>query len=92
MKFKLDLTKNCIETASKQAYNRSVSRYFKAAEAEKAELELIIDALVQFLEDSDFLSLRSRYPELRGGSDATVELEKLAGGAIGILCNGSLIE
>ncbi len=91
MKILLNLSKVCIETASKKAYNQSLSQYFKAQETEKMELEAAIDMLVRFLNESDFQELRNTYQDLRGGSEAVIELRRSTTGEINLHINNSPI-
>jgi len=92
MEITLDLSKVCIETATKRAYNSSLSRYFKATDSAKQEIESVIEVLVSFLEQGDFMKLRSEYLDLRGGIDADVLLKSHKSKVIELWCNGCLIE
>ncbi len=92
MEITLDLSKVCIETAAKRAYNLSLSRYFKSDVSEKQELENAIEVLVSFLEQGDFMRLRSEYVDLRGGTDADVLLKSSKSKAFELCCNGCLIK
>ena len=60
MKIILNLSRNCIETASKKEYERLIKHYFKSSEADQKEkfIEPRINALNYFLENADFPELR----------------------------------
>jgi len=61
----LDLSKHCIETALKKAYNQALSTYFNK-KTDKKYTEQVI-SLTQFaLEHFDFPKLRSKYRDLAG--------------------------
>ncbi|MCK5696127.1 MAG: hypothetical protein KAH62_05960 [Desulfobacula sp.] len=61
MEIFLDLTRYCIETASKKKYERLIRQYFKTNKKEKNNLENQICALKYFLEKADFSELRNRF-------------------------------
>jgi len=73
MEIILDLTRHCIETASKKEYERLIRQYFKttATQKEKIIIEKQINALKYFLEKADF-------PELRNRCTNTISVEKKA--------------
>ncbi|MFH2131745.1 MAG: hypothetical protein ABIK68_15330 [bacterium] len=91
MEITLDLSKVCIETASKRAYNRRLLRYFKK-NGDKALLELEIEMLLRFISETDFQTLRDRFIDLRGGTDAVIVLNLSEEGAMGLTANGLEIE
>ncbi len=62
----LDLSRHCIQTATRRCYETLVAAYFKAG-AGRSDLEPRIGLLHQALETLDFPALRSRWPELAGG-------------------------
>lgn len=92
MRIKLNLSKVCIETASRQLYNRSLSKYFKAGNREKPELERVIEILVQFLEQTDFKKLRTEHVELRGGTPSLIEIALSESGSFVIYSNYKILE
>ena len=92
MNHKLSLKQHCIETEIKKRYNRAVSDYFKAGGHDAQDLEEKIELFSEALETFDFGSLRSRYPELRGNSDADAALHKDEAGRLHININGVDIE
>ena len=59
MEIILDLTRHCIETASKKKYERLIRQYFKTNKKEKINIENQISALKYFLEKADFTELRN---------------------------------
>lgn len=73
MEIILDLTRHCIETASKKKYEHLIRQYFKttAIQKEKFILENQISALKYFLEKADF-------PELRNHCNNSDLIEKKA--------------
>ncbi|MBU2647447.1 hypothetical protein KKI24_22260 [bacterium] len=91
MELTLDLSKVCIETASKRAYNRRLLSYFKK-NGDKALLELEIEMLLRFISETDFQALRDRSLDLCGGTDAVIVLKLSEEGTIGLYANGMEIE
>ena len=80
----LDLSKHCIETAVKRAYNRLLSQYFQRGGAEAAlegKLALLQGALARF----DFPALRATHRKLQAGSRARVTLRGQDGGGVPVL-------
>lgn len=75
MNIRLNLNHHCIETEIKRLYNRAISEYFKTG-SDKNRLEKRVEMLKTALEESDFNSLRGKYPELAGHSDTDVILSK----------------
>ncbi len=67
MKIELDLSRHCIETAIKKAYNKRITLALKASFLEE-DAESEIEVLKCTLECFDFPRIRSRFPELIGGS------------------------
>lgn len=63
MEIILDISRQCIETASKKKYSRIISQYFNSdtTEIEKNVIEKQITALTYFLENADFSDLRDLY-------------------------------
>jgi len=72
VKIKLNLSRHCIETETKRLYNQSVLKYFKAADKDHIEKQIVI--LQHALQTLDFGKLRSTYPELTGHCNDQVEL------------------
>ena len=92
MNHKLSLKQHCIETEIKKRYNSFISEYFRTGDREAPELEETIEMFREALETLDFGNLRSRYPELRGNSDADAALFKDEAGRLYININGVDIE
>lgn len=63
MEILLDLSRYCIETASKKKYERLIRQYFKikAFDKQKTTTEKQISALKYFLENADFSELRNHF-------------------------------
>ncbi len=78
MEIKLNLKKHCVQTACKRQYEQALSRYFKTR-GQDPGLESRIALLERALAELDFGRLRSQYPPLAGGTDATVVLTEKAG-------------
>lgn len=72
----LTLTKHCIETETKKAYERLIKQYFNknTSNKDKNRIESTLEKLKFFLEHADFPKMRSAYPELGGASDLSVSL------------------
>lgn len=70
-RIQLDLSKHCIETEIKRIYNSAISAYFKE-NADKKQVENIIEMAIYALEHFDFLRLRSQYPSLAGKTNDPV--------------------
>lgn len=70
----IDISRHCIETASKKIYNCIINQYFNAetTDIEKKSIEKQIDALVYFLENTDFSELRNQYRQ--AGSLSTISI------------------
>lgn len=66
MEIPLNLTHNCIQTASKREYERLIRQCFKIFDAdnESITLENKISALIFFLENADFSDLRNRFNKI----------------------------
>ena len=73
MKIQLDLSKHCIETELKRLHNQSISLYFKTKGMDE-ELDKKVGHIGRALENLDFPSLRSRFPDLAGGSTKSILL------------------
>jgi len=69
----------CIQTAAKRARSDLVAGYLDEPEA---GAEATIGLLERFLETSDFRKLRSRYPELAGGTRCCVRLHQRQDGKV----------
>ncbi len=92
MNHKLSLKHHCIETEIKKQYNINLSEYFKHGSDPVEEIEVRIEMLKEALETLDFGLLRSRYPALRGNSDASVALYRDQSGRLHITIDGKDIE
>lgn len=73
MEIQLDLSRHCIETELKRLYDLSLSRYFKTKGMSK-EMEEKVEQIGHAMETLDFPSLRSRFPDLAGGSPKSISL------------------
>ncbi len=65
MEILLDLSRHCIETASKKKYERLIRQYFKTKTFDKQKIttEKQISALKYFLENADFSELRNYFSD-----------------------------
>jgi len=74
MEIMIDISRHCIETASKKIYNCIISQYFNAdtTDIEKNIIEKQITALAYFLENTSFSDLRNRYS--KAGSLSTIAI------------------
>lgn len=90
MNVELDLKHHCIETALKRRHNSAISLYFKT-DGGKNDLEDEIALLAQALRVFDFQLLRSRWPELSGGSGHRIILARDAAGEPGIRFDDTVI-
>ena len=72
---RLNLSKHCIETAIRKAYNQALSAYFKP-DSKKQYLEEVIELTQHALERFDFAKLRSEYKGLAGHTQHDVFLFK----------------
>ncbi len=84
---RLDLSRHCIETAVRRAYNRAISDYFKPGGA-TAEREGRIDLLESALSGLDLGGLRGRDPALAGGFSGEVVLGRDSAGRLTIRVDG----
>ncbi|MFO7964296.1 MAG: hypothetical protein R6U50_10280 [Desulfobacterales bacterium] len=73
IRFKLNLSKYCIETALKRLHNKMISDYFNAEE-KMPTAEQKIEAVGRLLTELNFSSLRTRFPDLAGHSDKEILL------------------
>ncbi len=71
----LHLKDNCIETEARNEYNRMMERYFETDDVE-GELDVKIELLRDFLEESDFGMLRSSDNRLSGGMESEVVIKR----------------
>ncbi|MEE4609268.1 MAG: hypothetical protein V2L15_10305 [Desulfobacteraceae bacterium] len=74
----LCLSRHCIQTAARRCYEKTLSQCLRA-KSESGDLERRVDLLRQALETLDFGLLRSRWPELAGGSPVHVALSREKG-------------
>lgn len=77
----LHLRQHCIETEAKREFRRLMDAYFDTDDVEGV-LEERIELLRDFLETSDFLSLRSSDRRLSGGRASDVVIRRAGDGAI----------
>ena len=77
MEFRFNLNKHCVETESKKIYERLIKRYLdkNCSGKEKGDIEERMEVLKFFLENADFQTLRSAYPNLSGNVDKLVTLD-----------------
>jgi hypothetical protein len=73
MHLKLNLTRHCIDTEIRRRYNRAISDIL-GRRGDPDSLEAMVDLTHRCLEQLDFPALRSRYPVLAGGTDASVAI------------------
>ena len=71
----LHLKDNCIETEARNEYNRMMEQYFETDDVE-GELDVKIELLRDFLEESDFGMLRSSDHRLSGGMESEVIIRR----------------
>lgn len=91
MRMELDLSRHCVETELKRQHNRAIAAYFRAADENKHHLEGIIELTRKALAALDFGRLRSRHPQLAGGSDAVIELVETGGGFV-VVVDGKTLD
>ncbi len=94
MKIQLDVSRHCIQTATKRKYTQLISNYFKsdASAPENTKiLESEISLLKEALENLDFAWLRSTVPELRGGGPDDIVISTGTDNKITITINGRTI-
>lgn len=74
MKIRLDLSRHCIETASKKKYEQMIIQYFKTpgGDGEKSATEHHISALKYFLEKADFSKLRALCSKIDSNREAVL--------------------
>ena len=70
---------HCIEGASRRLYDTMVQKVV-TGELQSDLVEDEIELLAAFLETVDFLSLRTRYPDLDGRRELEVEISQTAEG------------
>ncbi len=75
MRIGLELTKYCIETASRKAYERLIRKLMKRQCADQMLIEAQLEILQYFLENADFSYLRSEYKILGGIDPVRITLE-----------------
>lgn len=73
MEIRLDLYNHCIQTSLKRLQEQTLSNYF-ANRTDEITLEQTLSIVQCALNRLDFPRLRSQYPDLAGGSSATVVL------------------
>ncbi len=84
---RLDLSRHCVETAVRRAYNRAISDYFKPGGA-TSEREGRIDLLESALSGFDLGGLRGRDPALAGGFSGEVVLGRDPAGRLTLRVDG----
>jgi hypothetical protein len=85
----LDLSRHCIQTATRRCYEQRMAQYFRS-EASRNALGQEIDLLQRALETLDFAALRSRWPALAGGMPVSI-IMKAVGERIEIELEGVTI-
>ncbi len=104
MKIQLDLTKHCIQTATRKKYNQLISAYFKLNRKKTPNdlpddlpndqiqtMESEIALLKDALETLDFARLRNTYPELQGGGPHAISISRATDAPITISINNRKI-
>jgi hypothetical protein len=82
-RIQLRIISHCIEAAARKEYDSLMDRYFTEDDTEGL-LEDRIELLREFLESSDFSSLRDSDPVLAGSVPATVEIFRDSEGSVGL--------
>ncbi len=82
-RIQISISSHCIETAARKEYDSLMDRYFTEDDTEGL-LEDRIELLREFLESSDFSSLRDSDPGLAGSVPVTVEIFRNSEGAVGL--------
>ena len=77
----LHIKDRCIETEARNEFNRLMDTYFKTDDTE-GELDVQIELLRDFLEESDFSELRSSDRRLAGSQESDVVIRRSANGTI----------
>ncbi len=77
----LHIKSHCIETEARNEYSRLMDTYFSTDDLE-GELDVKIELLRDFLENSDFPKLRASDMRLSGGLESDVVIKRSDGGAI----------
>jgi hypothetical protein len=78
---KLHIKSHCIETEARNEYSRLMDTYFSTDDLE-GELDGKIELLRDFLENSDFPTLRASDMRLSGGQESHVVIKRNGTGAI----------
>lgn len=79
----IHLKNRCIETESKNLFKKMMDDYF-TTDDEVGEFEQKIELLREFIENSDFKSLRASDDRLNGSEESIVMLKKTDNGSIQI--------
>jgi hypothetical protein len=76
MNILFNLKNHCLETEAKRQYEQSIGSFFSKHHSpiERNALEMKIQALLFFVGHADFPRLRSKYSELAGNNEISVEL------------------
>jgi hypothetical protein len=90
MQIFLDLSRHCIETEIRKQHNKALSAYFRMRGRDRA-LEARIEALENAQRRLDFMDMRHRHEELRGGGDADVRLHVEDDGHLQVILNGTIV-
>jgi len=76
MKIALNLATHCIETEIRRLFQKAMADYFRADQTRRKALEPRLALLEESFKTFDFGVLRSRCPELAGGTRAAVFLQQ----------------
>jgi len=91
MDISLDVSRHCVLSTAKRVYSQAVNQALRDPDIDP-ELEARIEVLKTALEHMDLAGLRGKYPELAGGYDADVRLQKDAQGRLSLLLRGKEVQ
>jgi len=91
MQIDLNLEKHCIETEIKRRHDRCISRYFKR-DGDLSRIEGELELLEEAMRTLDFGTLRSRYADLAGQSEASITLTRDDRALLVILIDGMPVD
>ena len=91
MDISLDVSRHCVLSAAKRAYSQAVNQALREPDIDP-ELEARIEVLKTALEHMDLAGLRGKYPELAGGHDPDLRLQRDDLGKTKILLHGKTLQ
>ncbi len=91
MKITVNISKKCIASGTRKAYEDRVKQCLKGTSPDPGTLEREVEALKAFLETVDFPDLRSRHPALAGGQEREAVLHIAAPGDYALEVLGEII-